>query len=275
MAGRDGRTSYGGSGGISRSNHRKPILAASKYDGSTPLMDYKAFQACVEFNEWTREEQGLHLSGSLMGSAQEVLSSLPLEDRYDYDSLKDALERRFQQKNQTELYRSELENRRQNPKEKLTELGQAVKRMVVLAYPTAEQSLQDVLAKDAFLDALQDDMDMVWKIQQSRPSNLEEATHVAIELESFCVSNETKRPRQKYTRTLTEPKTDDGHTVEKLMKQIAGLTDGMKTLQLKLEKMGPDRKKPDGVRNMTQNNHSQSPVGKHFTSPNGLTFWPA
>lgn len=76
-----------------------------------------------------------------MSPAQQILSSLPTVDRYNYTSLMEALERGFQPRNQTEMYRCELKNRRRRINEKLTELGQSINRLVILAYPTAEADL--------------------------------------------------------------------------------------------------------------------------------------
>jgi hypothetical protein len=48
----------------------------------------------------------------------------------------ETLEERFAPPNQTELYRVPLTERRQKPTESLPELGQAIRRLVNLAYPT-------------------------------------------------------------------------------------------------------------------------------------------
>ena len=52
-----------------------------------------------------------------------------------------ALEERFAPPNQTELYRAQLTERRQKPAESLPELGQAIRRLVNLAYPTVPETI--------------------------------------------------------------------------------------------------------------------------------------
>lgn len=65
-----------------------------------------------------------------------------------YDLLVKALEERFAAPNQTELYRAQLKERKQRASETLSELGQAIRRLTCLAYPTATAELRETLGKD-------------------------------------------------------------------------------------------------------------------------------
>ena len=73
---------------------------------------------------------------ALRGQAQGILRDLLIDKQQDYKSLAKALEERFAPPNQTELYRFQLPERRQKPADSLPELGQAIRRLVNLAYPT-------------------------------------------------------------------------------------------------------------------------------------------
>jgi hypothetical protein len=95
-----------------------------------------------------------------------------------------ALEERFAPPNQTELYRVQLTERRQKPAESLPELGQAIRRLVNLAYPTVPENVRDTLAKQHFIEALADSETRI-RIKQSRPQNLNDAIRLAVELETF------------------------------------------------------------------------------------------
>jgi hypothetical protein len=66
----------------------------------------------------------------------------------------ETLEERFAPPNQTELYRVPLTERRQKPTESLPELGQAIRRLVNLAYPIVPENVRDTLAKQHFMEAL-------------------------------------------------------------------------------------------------------------------------
>ena len=66
------------------------------------------------------------------------------------------LEERFAPPNQTELYRVQLNERRQKPAESLPELGQEIRRLVNLAYPTVPENVRDTLANQHLIEALAD-----------------------------------------------------------------------------------------------------------------------
>ena len=79
-----------------------------------------------------------------------------------------ALEERFAPPNQTELYRVQLRESGQKASETLSELGQDIRRLTNLAYPTAPSKLYETLAKEQFIDALVNS-DMRLRIKQARP----------------------------------------------------------------------------------------------------------
>ena len=121
---------------------------------------------------------------ALRGQAHGILGDLPIDKQHDYKSLVKALEERVAPPNQTELYRVQLTERRQKPAESLPELGQAIRRLVNLAYPTVPENVRDTLAKQHFIEALADS-EMRIRIKQSRPQNLNDAIRLAVELETF------------------------------------------------------------------------------------------
>ncbi|CAC5373973.1 unnamed protein product [Mytilus coruscus] len=160
-------------------------IKPSKYDGNTPWMDYLShFEMCALVNMWFEHHKGFYLALSLFGQAQAVLGNLPKEKRQIFSDLVYALEKRFAPSSQTELYRVEFKERRQKASETLPELGQSVRRLSNLAYPTAPLELRDTLAKEQFLDALVDS-EMRLRIKQSRPKGLNKAIRLAVELEAY------------------------------------------------------------------------------------------
>jgi uncharacterized protein YutE (UPF0331/DUF86 family) len=74
----------------------------------------------------------------------------------------------------TELYRTQLRERRQRAVETLPEFGQDVRRLANLAYPTTPNDVRETLAKEQFIDSLIDG-DMRLRIKQARPINLNDA----------------------------------------------------------------------------------------------------
>ena len=152
---------------------------------------------------------------SLRGQAQGVLDNLPLELRQDYKELVKSLEERFSPSNQTELYRTQMRKRRENAIETLPELGQDVRRLASLAYPTAPNEVRETLAKEQFIDALID-VDMRLRINQGRPVNFNDAVRHAVELEAFNKPEIKKTEGKEYLRVPSQTFDSDSDISEAL-----------------------------------------------------------
>ncbi|CAG2191826.1 unnamed protein product [Mytilus edulis] len=139
---------------------------------------------CTIVNKWSEHKKGLYLAVSLIKQAQSVLGDLPKEKRQVFSDLVSALEERFAPSSQTELYRVQFKESRQKVNDTLPGLGQSVRRLSNLAYPTAPLELRDTLAKEQFIDALVDS-EMRLRIKQSRPKGLNDAIRLAVELEAY------------------------------------------------------------------------------------------
>ncbi|XP_056014993.1 uncharacterized protein LOC130052872 [Ostrea edulis] len=183
---------------------RRPhdYIKPATFDGTGSWVDYKShFEACSSLNQWTDSEKGLYLSVSLRGQAMSVLGNLPKQLTRSYEEIVVALEDRFAPANQTELYRVQLRERRQKATESLPELGQSIRRLTHLAYPTAPNDVRETLAKEQFIDA-RIDMDMRLRIKQARPRSLNDATRHAVELEAFVRSDKQRMESQTHLRHM-------------------------------------------------------------------------
>ncbi|CAG2195984.1 unnamed protein product [Mytilus edulis] len=110
-------------------------IKPSKYDGTTPWIDYLShFEMCALVNEWSEHQKGLYLAVSLIEQAQAVLGDLPKEKRQIFSDLVNALEERFAPSSQTELHRVQFKECRQKASDTLPGLGQSVRRLSNLAY---------------------------------------------------------------------------------------------------------------------------------------------
>ncbi|CAG2224639.1 unnamed protein product [Mytilus edulis] len=171
-----------------------------QYDGSTSWTDYLShFEMCALVNNWSENRKGLYLAVSLMGQAQAVLGDLPSEKRQNFSDLVSALEERFAPSSQTELYRVQFKERRQKASESLPELGQSIRRLSNLAYPTAPLDVRETLGKEQFIDALVDS-EMRLRIKQSRPKGLNDAVRLAVELEAYNKAENKVREGRGYLR---------------------------------------------------------------------------
>ena len=148
----------------------RPAVMPGTFDGEGNLDEFLAhFDLCVLANRWTDREAGLYLGICLDGVARrQLLGGNPVSEE-GYKTLREALVTRFQPPNQTAKYKALLRTRIRKDKESLQHLSEEVSRLSRLAYPTADASTVDTMAKDRFLDALNDPTLKHW-IYLSKPS---------------------------------------------------------------------------------------------------------
>ena len=171
----------------------KPNVKPPTYDGTCSWLDYHAqFELVGELNGWNEDVKAMYLASGLRGDARALLGDLDQNARRNYALLVDALNRRFGAENKAELNKTLLKSRRRKKGETLPELAQGIRRLVRNAYPDANYQMMDSLAKDQFMDAL-DNPDLRWKIFQTRTKSLDEALEIAIECEAFQTA-EMQRP---------------------------------------------------------------------------------
>ena len=220
------------------------------FDGTGSWLDYRAhFDAVAEINGWSNTEKGLYLAVSLRGQAQGVFGNIATQSK-DYDKLVRALEERFAPPNQTELYRVQLRERRQTSSETLSALGQDIRRLTNLAYPTAPCDVRETLAKEQFVDALHSS-DIRLRVKQARPSDLNDAVRHAVELEAYNRTERKKQEGQGYlfsanaSDTKLQEKSDDTSTkMDQLTETLKLLQDELKSLKTQRSDYG--RYRPQG-----------------------------
>ncbi|XP_021371063.1 uncharacterized protein LOC110461754 [Mizuhopecten yessoensis] len=182
------------------------------------------------------------------GQAQGILEDLAISKQEDYKSLVSALEERFAPPNQTELYRVQLLERPQKAAESLPELGQAIRRLVNLAYPTVPSDVRDTLAKQQFIEALADS-DMRIRIKQGIPQNLTDTIRLAVELEAY---NRAEKKWSDGKAHLRATNTDDSPTTEKAnvttekASQNSDMSSLLKDIQQQLQSLQDDIMKLKG-----------------------------
>ena len=223
------------SAGLSRESFRgdKPRVRPDIFDGSKSWPDYYVhFCICADINGWDDRAKAAFLAVNLRGPAQQVLADLTAEKRSNFIELVSALNKRFHPDNQSQLYKVQLRTRRRKNKETLPELGQAIRRLTSLAYPEAPSQLIDTLAKDQFIEALEDGETRV-KVYHAKPTNLDEAVCLAIELDAI---NQAEAQRvtmglgvKKYTRGISTT----GSTQAEQSKGDAGL----EAMQTKIDQL--------------------------------------
>ena len=114
------------------------------------------FEDCAVINGWSDKRKAQFLAVRMRGAALLQLQSLAMGMRENYAMLKVALCKKFLPKERVELHKAEFCARHREWEEKFPDLASSLRRLVSRAYPEAVPDLQDSLAKDQFIDALED-----------------------------------------------------------------------------------------------------------------------
>ena len=101
----------------------------------------------------------------------------------------EALKARFEPENQIQLHRAKLKSIIRRENEPLPQLAQEIGRLVRVANPGVPLEIRENLAKDSFLDAL-NDRELELSVFQSQPKSLPDALRIALEIEAFHRSRE-------------------------------------------------------------------------------------
>ncbi|UYV84144.1 K02A2.6-like, partial [Cordylochernes scorpioides] len=208
------------------------------YDGQTSWKCFKTqFEVVALGNRWNSSEKAINLAASLRGSATEVLQSLPLEQSLDYERLIHALTLRFGDDILQPYHVVKLKNRRQKRDETLQELAADVERLARLAFPDCPRHVQDLLAHQNFVDAIEDP-ECQQSVRMSEAKTLQEALIHALKFEA---ARDATRGYQKVVRVVkTDESQKDGdikeaisqlqRTVEEMKKKVSSLQGGSNEL---------------------------------------------
>ena len=164
---------------VSHANLKPPT-----FNGETSWDTYLIqFEAAARANNWDTAEKASALIISLKDSALNVLTTIPEQERQDYDILTSALELRFGAKHLQQLHQSQLSKRCQKPGESLQEFEVDVNRLVRLAYVGASGELYDQLATDKFIAGI-NDKETQLSVRLGRHKSSADALIHAIEFEA-------------------------------------------------------------------------------------------
>ena len=118
-----------------------------------------------------------------------------------------ALKTRFEPDNQNQLYIAQLKSRLRHSNEALPALAQDIRKLVRLSNPSSTVDLRESLAKDCFLDAL-NDKQMELAVFQSQARSLNDALRVAVEFEASRGSRLKKVPVANFREHVVQESQD-------------------------------------------------------------------
>lgn len=175
------------------------------------------FEDCAIINGWNDRRKAQFLAVRMRGAALLQLQSLATGVRENYATLKEALREKFVPKERVELHKAEFRARHRERDEKLPDLASSLRRLVSRAYPEAVPDLQDSLAKDQFIDALED-REIRIKLRESGPKTLDEAVSRALQIEAMYEA-ESRRSKGRSVRVVQEPSRSENSELVELLKQ--------------------------------------------------------
>jgi len=177
--------------------HMKP----QKYNGQSFEKIFVQFNNCSKYNEWEEEDKLAHSRWYLTGSAAQLLWD---SDGLTYKQLVKKLRSRFGGDGIEEKFQTGLQCRRRVSKESLRELGQDVRRLMILAYPGENLRMAEQVAREHFIVAL-DDPELELKVRETETQTLDDAIMIAQRLGVFkSAIGQSSHIRNRVNRQVTE-----------------------------------------------------------------------
>ena len=163
---------------------KRAFIKPPRFEGKDNCLESHLvqFEIIAKHNQWNDSEKADFLKCSLAGEASHMLRDL--SDKASCDDVISQLRQRYGSLEQIESYRVELKHRKRKPGETLSHLLKDIRRLFLLAYPGPQNYMTLITARDAFIDAL-NDRDLMIKVMEREPSNLDQAYKIAERLELY------------------------------------------------------------------------------------------
>lgn len=140
------------------------------------------FALAADVNNWNDDLKLKFMSLLLSGKARDVYCGLTEEERSSYVNLRVALNKCFDPCESEDWNRASFSSRRRVATESAREFGNALRRLVSKAYPSANGATQDLLAREHFV-AHVGVGELRIQLRSAKPTTLEAAINLASELE--------------------------------------------------------------------------------------------
>ena len=198
-----------------RNTSKIPKIPAFSDDKDLIDSYLQRFERFAEINKWEREEWAVYLSALLTGKALEVYSRLSDDDAMNYQTLKNALLKRY---NLTENgYRQKFRTCKAQMDESIDEFATRMKTYLEKWIELSDsektyEGIRDLILKEQILDACPSSLKI--HLQERETNNLEELLKVAekyIKAHSLQLHQEKKETEFKKTRKFCENCKREGH----------------------------------------------------------------
>ncbi|KAI5718730.1 hypothetical protein M8J77_025938 [Diaphorina citri] len=169
------------------------------FDGQMAWCIFKRqFEAACECNLYSAKEKATALMLSLRGPAADLIQTLPKDSNLSYDELVSVIERRFGDEHMQDVYRIQLRNRMQKSGESLQELHADIERLTYLSYSHSNPELLNLMAYDAFVNAIADP-ELQLAVRLAGKKTTTEALAYALTFEAAKQASRTALPVRRVT----------------------------------------------------------------------------
>ena len=216
-----------------------------KYAGASPFHTFLAqFENCCEINGWEERDKLLMLKHSLTGDAAAVLWEFGSDRHQSYTELVKHFKIRYGFGGQSEMFRMQLKVRKQQEGETLNSLEQDIRKLIVLAYPGETSNILELIARDAFIDAICD-RDLALQVLAAGPETLESAYQVASKLKFYNDLIHSTEPHQILTsKSDVIPREEAADSEQRQMREeVKAMTQVIQGLVTKVTGLSEDIKK--------------------------------
>lgn len=207
------------------------------------------FEMAAEVNGWDDSLKLKFLSLLLSGRVRDIYCGLSTESRSSYAVLKASLGRCLEPCDSDDWNRASFLARRRLHSETAREFGNALRRLITKAYPSADNNTRDLFARDHFIEHVGSG-DLRVQLRSAKPSTLEEAVNLASELELIRSLERNCSVADTKVRVVAESFTDNKQ-METLLGVVEGLRQEVKTLQQTVQSLQACvERPPSGRRNV-------------------------
>ena len=259
-------------------NHKQPrkqMMKPGKFDGTGSFKAFVGqFETCAFHNGWSNQDCADYLKVSLDDAAAQVLWDLGADSAQTHKELVKRLQDRYGSTGQTETFRTELRCRRRRKNETLPELMQDIRRLMILSYPKATGEITEILARDAFINALTD-RDTALKITEREPRDLGKAYRLALRYESYASAgiqpretsydDEQQKRRVRSSTTEIEPNNDQSvlRKLDEILRENAELKKIIENFPTVSIKTSPREPNENGQRTGNETTRTNPLVDSH------------
>ena len=208
---------------LSQSNRQR--FRPERYDGTTDWGDYlKHFEIVAAWNGWSPLEKAAQLSMNLTHIAREAwtdsVSGAGAGALMSYEDLVRVMTQRFTPDGQQEAFKAEFRNRIKRKDETFLELGYALRRLAIRAFPKLNLEGREEMVLDQFLVGLADP-DMCKHVRLAHPTSLDRAITMANEYLTVSQSiKPTVAQKPKVVASVQGSAPKDQPTLYEILQQV-------------------------------------------------------